>query len=642
MASGLTRTLLAAFQHPRRDLAPASPDAGEHVLRVDHVVFAEAGARLVLPALLTLGVTRLEAPFALMGTDPRRLPPSSSPSSLGAEMHDAALGLGMHVSRPGSGRIEAVYVERFASPGRLAAAAGEPVAVAGALGTLVLECGELELAAVLAGAPRFLPEALVLGIRLRGSPAPFVSGQDVACEIARRLAPRGAGGRFVDFSGPGVASLTMADRMILAGTASEWGAAAALFPTDDVTRAWLRARGRESDWKKIETDETGEDARLDIDLGAIEPQFADLGRPETARHVPAGRGPEVRRVVIGPCANAADLLRLAQWVRGRELHPGTALTLLPGSRERLEAAAHGGELQHLTSQGAEIVSGGPSRWAPAATGDYENGLCYGVRPSDLEASRTRWWAASLECCAAGALTGRLTDPRTVVLAGAPVWEPESVTGSESWVLRPLAGGDGAPPSRSGLPVAPAGRPLAGPVRGVTLLAGGDGTSIDDVLPWGARIAPFAGDIEALRVHAFEALDPGFARRALAHGGGFVLAGEGLGRGGSREQAALALVALGVRAAIARSWDPVFRRQLRDAGALALSFGRAADLEGFAAGDELELPTLPHGLEPGRPLVLRNLTRGTQFDVRHDLDARGIAIARAGGLLRFAAQYRAES
>jgi len=642
VASGLTRTLLAASEHPRRDLAPAAPDSREHALRVDHVVFAEAGARLVLPAVVNLGVSRLRTPFALMGADSRRLPPASAPSSLAAEVHDVALALGMHVSRPGSGRIEAVYAERFAAPGRVAASAGEPAAAAGALGTLVLPCGELELAALLAGAPRFLPECAVLSIRLRGSPAPFVSGQDVACEIARRLGPRGAGGRFVEFSGAGVASLTMADRMILAGTADEWGAAAALFPTDDVTRAWLRARGRESDWKKIEADEGGEDARLDVDLGTIEPQFAELGRPETARLVPAGRGPEVRRVVIGPCASGADLLRLAQWVRGRELHPATTLTLLPGSRERLEAAAHGGELQHLLAQGAEIVTGGPSRWSAPAAGEIETGLCYGVRPSDLDAVRTRWWAASLECCAAGALTGRLTDPRTVVPAGAPVWEPESVSAGDAWVLRPWAEREGALPSTSGLPAVPAGEPLSGPVRGVALLRSGDGTSIDDVLPWGARIAPFAGDIATLKAHAFGALDPGFTRRALAHGGGFVLAGESLGRGGSREQAALVLVALGVRAVIARSWDPRFRRQLLAAGSLALTFGRPADRDGFAAGDELELPTVPHGLEPGRPLVLRNLTRGTQFDVRHDLDARAIAIARAGGLLRFAAGFRAEA
>jgi aconitate hydratase len=162
-----------------------------------------------------------------------------------------------------------------------------------------------------------------------------------------------------------------------------------------------------------------------------------------------------------------------------------------------------------------------------------------------------------------------------------------------------------------------------------------------VLPWGARIAPRAGDIEALRAHAFETLDPEFARRALASGGGFVLAGKGLGRGPQREQAGLVLVALGVRAVIARSWDPGFRRRLLAAGVLPLTFARAADLDAFAAGDELELPTLPHGLEPGRPLVVRNLTHGTQLDVRHDLDARSIAIAKSGGLLRYAAAFRKE-
>jgi aconitate hydratase len=186
-----------------------------------------------------------------------------------------------------------------------------------------------------------------------------------------------------------------------------------------------------------------------------------------------------------------------------------------------------------------------------------------------------------------------------------------------------------------------GEPLAGAVRGLVLLRCGDAVTTEQVLPWGARIAPLAGDIAALRAHAFETIEPGFARRALANGGGFLLAGAGFGGGAQREQAALVLVALGVRAVIARSWDPGFRRRLLDAGALPLTFGRAADLESIAAGDELELPTLPHGLEPGRPLAVRNLTHGTQLDVRHDLDARAIALAKSGGLLRYAAEFRAE-
>jgi homoaconitase/3-isopropylmalate dehydratase large subunit len=597
---------------------------------VDHAVFAEAGARLVLPALRTLGAPRVRVGLALMGGDPRRVPAASAPASLAAESHVVARELGIQVLRSGSGRLDAVYVDRFAAPGRVSACAGGSMAAVGAIGALVLECGELELAAVLAGAPRFVRDDGVLGIRLQGSPAPFVSGQDVACEIARRLAPSGAGGRIVEFAGNGIPSLSIPDRMIVAGTCAEWGAAAALFPADDVTRAWLLARGRPSDWRKWEAAEEGADEWLEVDLGEVEPQFAELGRPDTARPLPGGPGAEVRHVRIGPAATAVDLIRFARWLKGRELPNGMMLTVAPGSRERLEAVEREGALQDLMAQGAILEAAGATR---AAAAEPMAGIGYGMGAAELEDPRTRWWAASLESCAAAALSGRLSDPRRVLTA-VTVEEPELLIGLDSGVLGARSESEAA--SGTALPAVPCGAPFAGPVRGRVLLRCGDGTGTDQVLPWGARVAPLAGDILGLRAHAFATLDPGFTARALASAGGFVVAGEGFGKGVRREAAALVLVALGVRAVIARSFDPVFRRRLLEAGALPLSFARGADLDAFAAGDEIELPTLPHGLEPSRPLVVRDLTRGTQLDVRHELDARAIAIARSGGLLNYAA------
>lgn len=350
----------------------------------------------------------------------------------------------------------------------------------------------------------------------------------------------------------------------------------------------------------------------------------------------------MKRIVIGPRALTDDLLRLAQWARGRELHSGITLTILAGSRERIEAANRGGALQDLAAQGAAIEGVGGSRSLKAEAAESGAGLCYGAGPKDLDTARTRWWAASLESCMAAAFTGRLTDPRRVVLPDSPVAEPEILVGAAAPVLVPTGEtGLSDELGGNGLPAVPTGEPLISSVRGRVLLRCGDGTTTEQVLPWGARLAPLAGDIGALREHGFAALDPDFARRALACGGGFVIAGEGLARGPRSEQAALVLVALGVRAAIARSWDPGFRRRLLEAGALPLTFARPRDVDSFAAGDELELPTLPHGLDPGRPLVVRNLTRGTQLDVRHDLDARAIAIAKSGGLLRYAAAFRAE-
>jgi aconitate hydratase len=257
--------------------------------------------------------------------------------------------------------------------------------------------------------------------------------------------------------------------------------------------------------------------------------------------------------------------------------------------------------------------------------------------------------ASPETCAAAARGGTLVDPRALGLPPTVQGEPDAYVRTDAWILRPAkvspapseaAGGRAPAAAEDAAPAAPAdasgvplGAPMRSPLRGVVLVCAGDGVRAEQILPWGARLRPFIRDVERLARHVLTPLDPGFPERARAHGGGFIVAGADFGTGVSRDPAALAPLALGVRAVLAVSFDPIYRRQLVNAGVLPLRFAVAADREDVGRGDELELPGIPEGLEEGLPLVARNLTRGTQFTVRHDLNARMIETLVVGGVLR---------
>jgi aconitate hydratase len=411
---------------------------------------------------------------------------------------------------------------------------------------------------------------------------------------------------------------------------------AVVFPADETTRRFLKSQGREADWKACEA---GEEVRFDadrlVDLNTIEPLIAPVEDLAGARAVRHAMGVAVRRVLIGSGASLADLARLARMMAGRGVHDGTELVVIPGSRQTLDTAAQNGVLQAITAGGARVLGAGLPSDPASAAGLNVTGLCYAARAEERTGRRTAWYVASLESCAAAALAGRIVDPREVDAEFRRDEEPETYALDHSHILGPLAatepGAGGA--DSGGLRPLPAPVPLEGPLRGAVLLKLGDHVTTQHILPWGATTEPLIADVGSLAARAFARVDGDFVRRARAHGGGFAMAGRDLGSGDRAELAAIVVTALKVRAVLARSFDPQFRELLVHAGVLPLRLRTEHDWQGITAGDELEIPGLPETLEVGKPLVVRNLTRGTQHTLAHDLDGHGIALVRAGGVLR---------
>jgi len=651
VGASLARQLLDAHRWATR-----GPRSAGELLRVDQVVIDGGAAALTFLAFESTGRPRVAIDLVLSGGPPATAPLSGATIDEAVFVETACRRYGALFSRAGSGPAHRVHAARYAAPGRTLMLSTGGVPVAGAWGMLVIGAGEIDVAATLAGSPAIVPAPRIVGVELHGRPSPWVGGEDVVLALARHLPPIDEPLVWLELHGPGVAALPMAQRMAIARRASRLGVQLVLFPSDEVTREALRAQGRETEWKAWAAEaEPAYDVALELGLAEVEPMLERPGDAAPAAligHV----GPAVRAVAIGPEAETTDLRRLARRVDGRSVHPDVRLTVAIDHRQALESGVREGWLARLRTAGAVIVDRDGGMMAGARHG---GGAVMGYA---LRGDATGTIAAGIDACAAAALTAAIADPRTA-LEGAPATTDEDAPPplDDRAIVKPVAEAEAAMVVRGPrLRPLPLGRAIAGPLRGVVLLEAGDHVGIDAVLPWGARVRPLRYDVDALARFAFAGIDPAFAARARARiatevatpgagrvgpadgavGGGFLVAGTGFGAGGRRPQAALVAVRLGVRGVMAFSYGAAWRGELIANGILPLAFASATDRTGVAAGDELEIPDLPEGLEPGRPLVVRNLTRGAQLTLRHDLDAREIETVRAGGVLRVIAARRA--
>jgi aconitate hydratase len=624
----------------RYHLAPEALQIDEWVagdelaVRVDHVLGGGRAGLLALRAFSSLGVAAPRVELALASADRGAGPATfETPEELQA-LHAAALRTGVRFSRPGHGRGDVVHRERFAVPGRILLLAGRRDSSAGALGMLVLAADPVEAAAALAGCPYYLEWPGVRFLKLEGVLPTGIDGHDAWLALAARLGPRGAEGAFLECIGAGVAGLEFPARNAVAGAGRALHARAVVFPSDEITREALRAQGREPEWKSFPAaDPAPDDEVIELDLSALSPRFAPHDSVADGRPLEEAGEIAIDVVEIGPGVMLSELERLALRLAGRRMRDSVSLIVVPGSRQIMESARERGVLDRLTSAGARVLEPGTSGGAAGTATLRRQGLCVGVAPDPAADPRAGWWIAGIDACAAACVTGTLRDPRSVDLGSGSSAEPETYPSTGTWIIRPEAGTNGDTPGDDSPAPFPLGGVIDAPLRGSVLLIVGDGVAAETILPWGARIRPLLADIDRLAGFAFHSLDEGFAERARRQGGGWVVAGDRFGLGYAREPAALALLALGVRGVIAVSLAPDYRRQLVHAGLLPLRFVVPAERERIVEGDELEIPGLPDALWEGAPLVVRNLTSGTRFTVRHELNTRQLETVASGGLLK---------
>ncbi|APC09105.1 aconitate hydratase [Neomoorella thermoacetica] len=616
---------------------------GEEIaIRIDQTLTQDATGTMAYLQLEAMGVPRVRTRLSVSYVDHNTLQTGFENADDHLFLQGIAAKYGIIFSRPGNGICHQVHLERFAVPGTTLLGSDSHTPTAGGLGALGIGAGGLDVAVAMAGGPFYFNMPAVVRVNLHGRLAPWVSAKDIILEVLRRLSVKGGVGKVIEYGGDGVATLSVPERATITNMGAELGATTSIFPSDAVTRAFLTAQGRAGDWVELlpDADATYEQV-IDIDLAALEPLVARPHMPDNVAPVREVGPIKVNQVAIGSCTNSSytDLMRVAAILRGKRVHPDVSLVIAPGSRQVFRMLAKNGALADLITAGARIL-------------ECACGPCIGMGqapPSGGVSVRTfnrnfqgrsgtadaLIYLASPEVAAATALKGYLTDPREL---GEPVEValPESFPVDDGMFIFPPEDGSRVEVRRGpNIKPLPLPQPPAEVITAPVLLKVGDNITTDHISPAGARYLPLRSNIPALAEHAFEGVDPTFARRAKEAGQGIIVGGQNYGQGSSREHAALCPMYLGIKAVIAKSFARIHRSNLVNFGILPLTFADPDDYDRIAAGDTLAID-LSQGLEP-EEITVTDTSKGFTFKVRHDLSPRQQTVILAGGLLNYTKQ-----
>ncbi|GAB4564210.1 MAG: aconitate hydratase [Anaerolineae bacterium] len=634
MGQTLAQKIIAAH------LVSGTLTPGEEIaIRIDQTLTQDASGTTAYLQFEALGIPRVQTELSVSYVDHNTLQTGFENADDHRFLQTFAAKYGIYFSRPGNGICHQVHLERFARPGKTLLGSDSHTPTAGGMGMLAIGAGGLDVAVAMGGGAYHFTMPRLLGVHLTGRLQPWVSAKDVILELLRQLTVKGGLGYIIEYFGDGVASLDVPARATIANMGAELGATTSLFPSDEQTLRYLTAQGRADQWIPLAADtDASYDRVIELDLSQLEPMIACPSSPDNVVPVREVAGRPVAQVCVGSCTNSSftDLMRVAAVLRGRTVHPNVSLTLTPGSKQVYTMIAQNGALADFIAAGARIL-------------ESACGPCVGMGqapPTGAISLRTfnrnfsgrsgtpgdQVYLCSPETAAAAAITGEITDPRT--LGDAPHVElPERFVINDNLIMPPADDPSQVDiirgPNIKPIPIPP---PMAETIRGEVLLKLGDNISTDHISPAGAHVLPLRSNLPALAEHTFARVDPSFAERARAAGSGIIVAGHNYGQGSAREHAALAPRYLGVQAVIALSFARIHHINLVNFGVLPLTFVDADDMRLVEQGDVLCIENVVERIKVEKVLTVQNLTRGVSFQVAHHLTPRQIEILTAGGLL----------
>lgn len=560
-------------------------------------------------------------------------------------LQSVARRFGIHLSRAGNGICHQVHLERFGKPGETLVGSDSHTPTAGALGMLAIGAGGLDVALAMAGKPFYLQSPRIFRINLLGKLSPWVSAKDIIMKILSIFTTKGNVGSIFEYGGDGLLSLSVPERATIANMGAECGVTTSVFPSDDMTRRFLKAQGRGKDWSPLQADlDAVYDGETTIELSHLEPLAA---RPHSPDHISSVReiGPiAVQQICIGSCTNSSykDLATIAEILCGKTIHADVSLIIAPGSRQVLENITRDGYLTHIIASGARIMENAcgfcignsqspPSKSVSLRTSNRNFFGRSGTRDADI-------YLVSPETAAASALTGRLTDPRDLDAALPFIPFPRKYHVDDGMILRPLATEErgkveivrgpniGAPPRNN---------PLPDDIDGEVTIKVGDKITTDHIIPAGARMK-YRSNIPKYSQYVFELLDRLFYKRALqirdSGRQNIIIAGQSYGQGSSREHAAICPMFLGVKVVIAKTFERIHAANLINFGILPLVFQNEEDYERINSGDLLQIPGIRDAMKRRAPLQVSNVTSGGAFPVVYELTDRQQKLILAGGAL----------
>ncbi len=620
------------------DLTPG----GEIAIRIDQTLTQDSTGTMAYLQLEAMGTEQVKTKRSVAYIDHNMLQSGFENADDHKYIQTVAAKHGIWFSRPGNGICHQVHLERFSVPGQTLLGSDSHTPTCGAAGMLSIGAGGLDVAVAMGGGAYYLAMPKICKVELTGALRPMVTAKDVILEVLRRLSVKGGVGKIMEYSGEGLKTLSVPERATIANMGAELGATTTVFPSDEVTRAFFKAQGREDDWSELMPDPDAEyDEEISIDLSALHPLAAMPHSPDNVAPVSEKAGIKIDQVAIGSCTNSsyADMMKVAEILDGHTVAPNVSLVISPGSRQVLTMLASNGALAKMVAAGARVLECACGHCigmgqAPATDAvslrTFNRNFC--GRSGTASASV---WLVSPETAAVSAITGVLTDPETWAPVEKPAL-PERFAADDSMVLAPAADPDAVEVVRGPniKPFQKAQAP-AETIEGKVLIKLGDNITTDHIMPSNAKLLPYRSNVPYLSEFCLTPCDAGFPARAKENGGGFIVAGQNYGQGSSREHAALAPLYLGVKGVVALGFARIHRANLINNGILPLCLEDEADYEALSLGDEITIDRVHEQIAAaarGEGVTLRCGDR--EIKVRMTITPRQRDILLAGGLLNY--------
>ena len=612
-------------------------------LRIDQTLTQDATGTMAYLEFEAMGVERVRTELSVAYIDHNTLQTGFENADDHRFIQSVAKKRGLLFSKPGNGICHQIHLERFGKPGKTLIGSDSHTPTGGGIGMLAIGAGGLDVAVAMGGGTYYTTMPKMTLIRLSGKLSPWVGAKDIILEVLRIMSVKGGVGKIIEYGGEGVKTLSVPERATITNMGAELGATTSVFPSDEITKSFLKAQGREEDWSELKPDPDAKyDEIIDIDLSALEPMAAMPHMPDNVKKVSEIGNIEISQVCIGSCTNSSllDLLKVAAILKGKKVAPNVSLTISPGSMQVLNMLSLDGALSDILGAGARLLECACGPCIGMGQSPQSKGVSLRTFNRNFEGrsgtADAGIYLVSPEVAAASALTGCLTDPRTLgempeiklperfIINDNMIEKPASVEEADSVEIK--YGPNIKPfPTSVELPES---------IEAPAILKVGDNITTDHIMPAGAKILPYRSNIPYLSNFCFRQCDEKFSERCKAAGKGFIIGGANYGQGSSREHAALVPLYLGIKAVLAKSFARIHCANLINAGIMPFTFADGSDYDRIDTDDTLALEGIREKIADGKPVTLKNLTKGEEYALNYDYSDRQMAMILAGGLLNY--------
>lgn len=612
-------------------------------LRIDQTLTQDATGTMAYLEFEAMGIDRVKTELSVAYIDHNTLQTGFENADDHRFIQSVAKKRGLRFSRPGNGICHQVHLERFGIPGKTLIGSDSHTPTGGGIGMLAMGAGGLDVAVAMGGGAYYITMPKMVRVNLTGKLQPWVAAKDIILKVLQIMSVKGGVGKIVEYGGEGVKTLSVPERATITNMGAELGATTSIFPSDDITRAFLKAQGREKDWVELSADDDAAyDEVIDIDLNELVPLAAMPHMPDNVKSCREIGKIHIDQVCIGSCTNSSlmDMLKVAAILKGKTVCPSVSLSIAPGSKQVLNMLALCGALSDMIDAGARILESACGPCIGMGQSPNSKGVSLRTFNRNFEGrsgtADAGIYLVSPEVAAASALTGVLTDPRE--LGKMPEIEmPDEFIINDNMIAMPASVEDAdSVEVMYGPNIKPFPKTEAMPedITAKAVLKVGDNITTDHIMPAGAKILPYRSNIPYLSNFCFKQCDEKFAEHCKKAGKGIIIGGANYGQGSSREHAALVPLYLGIKAVITKSFARIHCANLVNAGIIPFTFANEADYDRISVNDELCLEGIRESIANGTDVTLKNLTTGESYKLDYQLSERQRDILLAGGLLDY--------